>query len=138
MAADALLVRSVLRDLGVHVGRRSHSWNRVARDVGDCPLNDHDIVALHLTTRRAVVAEVEGYSSAQPETKVYKAVGQVIAGLDWSIGAGWMTVFGVVVHGDRIGRHLARCHRLSALGVFGLQIGATLAEDKLIFGKPGL
>jgi hypothetical protein len=40
---------------------------------------DRDIVAFYKATHRCLIAEVEGKSSGQPEQKVYRAIGQILA-----------------------------------------------------------
>ena len=132
MGEDADRVRAEFLTLGVHVGERAKHWKKIAPEVPVLS-GDHDIVALNSERKKALIVEVEGASSGQPETKVYKAVGQVGAGLSGRGIASFETVFGVVVFGDPVGKHLARCKRLAELGVFGLQLKATAAEDVELF-----
>lgn len=135
MAEEAALARAALEKLGVCVGRRAPAWARTFPNLTPFD-NDHDIIALHARKKRALVVEVEGESSGQSEQKVYKAVGQVVAGLGGPRPEGFKVVFGIVVVGTRMPTRLRDCARLAGLGVFGPSLAATKAGDRTLFHPP--
>jgi len=97
---------------------------------------DRDIIALHPADNRLLVAEVEGTSSGQPETKLYKALGQIVMAISETESADFDTSFVVVVHGEKIGAHLRRASALSQLGISGLQIEQHPSRDRWVIGTP--
>ncbi|MGZ3714276.1 MAG: hypothetical protein ACXVA4_02555 [Ktedonobacterales bacterium] len=134
MIEDAVLVRKSLAALGVHVGSRARSWKAVYNLRVPYVHGDRDIFAVNESQRRIIVVEVEGDSSGQPESKVYRAVGQaVVASNECSI-TGFDTTLGIVVHGRRLAEHLIRCRNLEALSIFGLHLSEDPKDDVWLFG----
>jgi hypothetical protein len=76
MRLDADRVRKVFKKMGVQVGGSRGEW---AKRHG-FPLvdGDRDVIAFHRKRRVCLIAEAEGTSSGQPETKLYKAIGQLV------------------------------------------------------------
>lgn len=97
---------------------------------------DRDIVAIHPAEGRLVVAEVEGLSAGQPETKLYKAIGQLVMAVSETDPGGLDASFVIVVHGDRIGEHLRRASALTRLSVSGLQLDEDPSRDRWLLGQP--
>lgn len=95
---------------------------------------DRDIVAVHPEERRLIVAEVEGVSAGQPETKLYKAIGQAVMAVSETKTGGLDASFIVVVHGEKIGDHLCRATVLERLGITGLQIAREAEQDQWLIG----
>jgi hypothetical protein len=86
MQQKAQEVREELAKLGVTVGGSRRVWCErqpilavAVRAALAC--EDRDIVAVHCERGMLLIAEVEGDSTGQPETKVYKAAGQLICGI---------------------------------------------------------
>ncbi len=105
-------------------------WRRERR-----PAQKVDVVAYYPQEKRCVIAEVEGASTGQPEQKLYKAIGQMVRTVS-DVPPGWNTRLLIVVHGDRIARHLQRAHALVKLDVAGLALADDARDDRWLFGKP--
>jgi hypothetical protein len=130
MMADAPRVRQELALLNVTIGTR-RSWF-MSQNLPPIE-GDPDIIAFDRARRRALIVEVEGASSGQPEQKLYKAVGQIVRSAS-NLPERWKFDLAVVVYGERIAAHLARSHALSRLGVSGLSIEDNAARDRWLFG----
>jgi hypothetical protein len=130
MVADAPRVRKEFRALGVSVGDRKR-WCAVQ----GLPYleGDPDIVAYDRSSRRCVVAEVEGASSGQPEQKLYKAIGQIVRTAS-HLPKGWRCHLMVVVYGDKIARHLLRAKVLEKLDIAALHLEDQQRADRWLFG----
>lgn len=137
MAADFTHVQNCFsRMQHVSVGARSRAWrNRFGRRLARLE-GDRDIIAVNEEVRDLLMVEVEGDSSGQPETKVYKAVGQAVAATSMILPADFSCTIGVVVVGKKLRDHLARCAKLVNLGIFGMCIDRIAARDEVRFGKP--
>jgi hypothetical protein len=127
--------RSALCNLGVHVGDRQRRWRDCFADSVPRVDGDRDIVAIHTDARRMVVAEVEGVSAAQPETKVYKAIGQIVCAARECQLPSFNVQFVIAVCGPRMMGHLQRASILAAIGVSGVGIAETHGEDQWVFGE---
>ncbi|MBE3123272.1 MAG: hypothetical protein IMZ65_00530 [Planctomycetes bacterium] len=126
-----------LKNLGVQVGGSRSDWFRkIASQHRQAPppiQGDRDIVAIHFGEKRVLIAEVEGESSAQPEQKLYKAIGQIVVALDNKIPDGWRSSFVLVVYGDKMKRHLRKASILASINVAGLAIAVDAADDEWLF-----
>lgn len=92
-----------------------------------------DIVALHIKNKKIIIAEAEGDSSGQPETKLYKAMGQVIMAHSQSKLNGWKTDYVVIVCGSKMGDYLSKATSLRKIGITGVLISKTKDKDKWFF-----
>jgi hypothetical protein len=99
---DWIAVSRHLSHLGIDSGPRSR-WPALQRPpfTGIQFARAPDIVAIHTTSRRVVVAEVEGASTRQGEQKVYSAAGQAVVHLKDTVPAvpkGWTIEVIIVTH----------------------------------------
>jgi hypothetical protein len=133
---EAPQILSQLRELGVSVGNRKPSWLSTFGSDIPVPVGDRDIIAVHRDRRLVIVAEVEGDSSGQPEGKIYKALGQLVCALSESRIEGFTNNYALVVWGAKPAGHLKRAAAIARLGVSGLVLGETVADDRWIFGGP--
>lgn len=131
MQEEGRLTRQNLNNLGVTVGGSRAEWfNR-----NELPIiqGDRDIVAFHREKRICVIAEVEGTSTGQAEQKLYKAIGQIVLASGFRSPDGWACEFVLVVHGDKIKRHLRSAHALTKLGITGISIEQIEERDEFLF-----
>jgi hypothetical protein len=138
MAEDFCKVKAEFSSLAhVSLGARSIAWKRRFDARVDPIQGDRDVIAVNQQTGRLLIVEVEGVSSGQPETKVYKAVGQAIAATSCKIPENFVPTIGVAVVGARLADHLKRCSVLATLGVFGVRLDEQAAAfDDWVFGRP--
>jgi hypothetical protein len=131
MLAAGKKVRTVLESLRVKVGGNRKQWFALH----DLPSvdGDRDVVAFHQGRHVCVVGEVEGVSGGQPETKLYKAIGQIVVAASGVCAPGWDTVFVLVVHGREIADHLGRVTALTELGVSALSLAHSPQDDDRLF-----
>ena len=128
-----------LRDLtqvGAFVGDRKRKWNAHFGNQVPLAKGDRDIMAVHQAKRLFWIAEIEGDSGGQPEGKIYKALGQLVCAVTESRLQGFQTLFSLVVWGEQPCTHLARAVAVAQLGVSGLVVGETRADDRWLFGRP--
>lgn len=140
MKEEGSQAMSSLVALGATVRGSRRAWYaNIAQKYPECGCvkvpGDRDIVAIHPEDRRLLVAEVEGASRGQPETKLYKAIGQIVMAVSESDPAGFDAVFVVVVFGDKIGPHLSRATALEPLGIRGIWLASDLECDRWLIGK---
>jgi hypothetical protein len=138
MMRDGDEARRELTRLGATVGGSRASWaTELAKDYPDAALpsvcGDRDIIAVNAESRRLIVAEVEGASSGQPEQKLYKAIGQIVLAVGATQSNGFQTAFVIVVHGNSVASHLRSAVVLKRIGISGLSLGVTRAEDEWLF-----
>ncbi len=139
MQKQAQAVRRELGQLNVEVGGSRRKWLMAIQarypdsNIPFVP-GDRDIVAINPASRRLIVAEVEGESAAQPETKLYKAIGQIVTAVGTVASNEFTTAFVLVVHGQRLKTHLRKAIALSRLGVTGVCIGDDRDGDEVLFG----
>ena len=134
MEASAAAVRETFSRLGVTVGGSRAGWASTVRmPVVD---GDRDIVAYQPKARLMLVAEAEGVSSGQPETKIYKAAGQIVSAASTPTPPGWQRYLALAVHGAGLARHLERVRALSQLGVSAVVIAPDPGADTWVFGDP--
>ena len=122
MKKDAEHVRGSFKQLGVHVGQRTKIWSKIFGSRLPNIRGDRDVIAVHEEDRKVIIAEVEGESSGQPEQKVYKAIGQIVAAKKECVLEGINTRFIVVVT-PKLRTHLLRTSVLSTLKIEGVMIG---------------
>jgi hypothetical protein len=80
-----------------------------------------------------VIAEVEGTSSGQPETKLYKAIGQLVMAVSIPRSSDWQMGFVLVVYGKEIAEHLGRTGVLARIGISALSLGSRPEQDLWLF-----
>jgi hypothetical protein len=137
MAETAGIVRTALEELGVTVGTVPDGLDDWYEKVGlwRHP-GDRDIVAFHRASKTFLVAEVIGQFPAQPEQRLGKAIGEIIAARTiWSLRS-WNHPCLLVVHGDDMAGHLAKANALARIGVSGLALARDEADDRWLFGEP--
>lgn len=135
MQYDACLVEQELRDMKVADKYRDWRDKEIFADLmDDGRWRGPDIMACDRKKKLCVIAEVEAESSGQPETKLYKAIGQIIRAASEPTD-GWSRAFVVVVWGDDIAKHLERMTALNCLKVNAVVLGRTKAQDRVIFGS---
>jgi hypothetical protein len=131
MRRDAPRVRITFKEMGVTVGKRK-AWcvsNGLPYIVGDC-----DVVAYKPDDKHCIVAEVEGESSGQPEQKLYKACGQIVRTAG-SLPSDWQCRLVIVVHGDKMAKHLKQLHALAKVPISGLALTDEACGDQWLFGE---
>lgn len=122
-----------LAALGVQVGGSRKVWHikhGLSQVVGD-----RDVAAFHPSSRRCVIAEVEGASSGQPEQKLYKAIGQLVMAVGEIQFTDWRVDFVLVAHGEAMARHITRASALKRLGVSVLLLSPDQGGDQWIIGS---
>ncbi len=138
MQRQAKEVRRQFEKLGVQVGGSRKGWFQELRDryskanIPDIS-GDRDIVAIHPESRSIVIAEVEGESAGQPETKLYKAIGQIVTAVGEVDPPGYHVYFFILVSGDKIKAHLKKASALRKIGVCGVSLGSTRRQDRVLF-----
>ncbi|AEH61278.1 hypothetical protein Mzhil_1434 [Methanosalsum zhilinae DSM 4017] len=133
MKDDVFLVKQKFKELGVTVGGSRSNWystNQFPKLEGD-----RDIVAFNSKNKSCIIAEVEGSSSGQPETKVYKAIGQIVIALNKCNLKDWEQNFILVVHGEKVETHLKEACALEKLGIAAISLYKDRNSDKWLFGK---
>ncbi|MGA2137602.1 MAG: hypothetical protein ABSH14_01950 [Verrucomicrobiia bacterium] len=123
-----------LESMGAEVGGKRTRW--FTRYGLPAIEGDRDIVAFHKVRRVCVIAEAEGVSGGQPETKLYKAIGQIVVAASGVCPPGWRTTFVLVVHGREIADHLGRVTAFTRLGVSALSLSDTPQKDRWLFQDP--
>lgn len=130
MQRDAVQVRRLFTEIGVHVGEKGENWKKVFGTRLPCTVGDRDIIAVHAERKLLVVVEVEGVSSGQPEQKLYKAIGQVVLATAVCTLPEYTRLLVVAVHGEQLGAALAQ------IGVAGVHVAADEKDDEWLFGPP--
>jgi len=133
MRSDGERARKVLKEIGVTVGGVRREW--FGHHNLPVVRGDRDILAFHKRRRILLVAEAEGISGAQPEQKLYKAIGQIVMAASEEVPIGWNRRLFLVVHGKSITEHLSRVIFLEQLGVSAISIEDYMV-DRWIFGSP--
>ncbi len=137
MQREGEIVRAELEALGAQVGGSRQKW----REKFDLPAipGDRDIVAFHPKTRRCLIIEAEGNSRAQPEQKLYKAIGQLVMAAGSAKPPGWDVNLVLVAFGDKMGEHLRKASVLPQIGIYALNItDAGVPNHRWVFGPPPL
>jgi len=127
MQADSERVRHDFQTLGVKVGGKRTAWF----DLHTLPHieGDRDIVAFHKGKKICLIAEAEGASSGQPEQKLYKAIGQLVMAASAGELTGWTRILVLVVHGEKIAKHLSRASALEKLAIVTVSLGESRTDD---------
>lgn len=134
MQLEGERARDELIGLGAVVGGARRGWF----ERHGCPLipGDRDLIAISPVPRRIVVAELEGESSAQPEQKLYRALGQLVVAASLPVPDGWERTLILVVYGKSIGEHLERAGAIAGLGVLGVVLADNPTADRWLWGRP--
>jgi hypothetical protein len=136
MQEQGQVARRAMESLGITVGGSRREWfcqvAKVCQTLPTVP-GDRDVVAIHPARRKLIVAEVEGDSSGQPETKLYKAIGQTVVAVSNIEANSFEVAVVIVVYGTSIAQHLRTVGNLAQLGISGVSLGATSTEDEWCF-----
>ncbi len=139
MEAAGNSAAQALTEFGAQVGGSRRSWFKTLRHNYPGGLlpevsGDRDIVAINFDDNRLVIAEVEGDSSGQPETKLYKAIGQVVVAIGETKPNGFAPNYVLVVKGVELRTHTIRAKALELLGVSAVCLGTAISDDEWLFG----
>ena len=144
MIEAAVRVRAEFKTLGVQIGGCRTDWHGTH---GLPPVaGDRDIVAFHEKRGICLIVEAEGASSGQPETKLYKAIGQLVMAASSVCLREWTVALVLVANGNEITEHLNRATALTKLDISALALDDDPQKDqwcfpdallpKLLLGEP--